>query len=683
MPNKILDLYHHLNKLLAKFEYFILIVLMVGLVTLSFSLAYKRYYNFEYGKFDLGNMSQVVWNISRGDFYQITDQFGSNMSRIGMSHFDPILLIFTPFYWIFAHPLVLVFFQHLLIASAVIPLYLLTKKLLQSELLSITVCLTYLLFPALGFTLVWTEFHGISFVAPLFLWLVWFLEKYNFKFVLNKKNIAIYFVLLILLLSGKEEISAIIGVYSIIIMSRNFKLGLITMLISFSWFITVFFFIIPAYSHVRRDSIDKYLNYIGENNPVPEDAQGDNFFYQRYSYLGEDYPEMLKNLVTRPNLVKSVVLTDEKTETFFYLFGPLAFVPLLNFNTYVSMPDFMITVLSEEEIFSISNHRITFIIFTTFLGYIYFLAFVAKKLPKVRYFVHLLVIVNFFLCIYFSLITRNPLTFPIFSKLPIGQYISDVYAQNNTTTPLAGDIVRNKTVDNTFECKQLVTNLVNSSKLEVYTGPDYLGAHTSLRKYNAVFPSAGWNADLIVADYYEDKTYDPLDNVDSWTINKKVLLKILVERDMKHVLSCDRMMVFSGNGNTDTVEYFESGSPDDVYQLQMKDKKIGIAIKILESPNSSNNFKVTYALQRMPGAYVRDKVTFWNFIDENGKTLEFIDYVPVSLTDKLPESKDDAYLLIKRDFEFVRDQLSDNVQVYYGMSNQIDGAAIYLGEWTL
>ncbi|MDQ5981697.1 MAG: hypothetical protein QG570_454, partial [Patescibacteria group bacterium] len=166
MPNKILNLYHYLNKLLAKFEYVILVVLMLGLVTVSFSLAYKRYHNFEYGKFDLGNMSQVVWNTSRGDFYQITDQFGSNMSRIGMSHFDPILLIFAPVYWIFAHPLVLVLFQHLLIASALIPLYLLTKKLLQSELLSLTVCLSFLLFPALGYTLVWTEFHGISFVAP-------------------------------------------------------------------------------------------------------------------------------------------------------------------------------------------------------------------------------------------------------------------------------------------------------------------------------------------------------------------------------------------------------------------------------------------------------------------------------------------------------------------------------------
>src|SRR3990167_2056307 len=90
-----------------------LIVLTTFIYSFAFSL--KRYNNYEYGKFDLGNMSQMVWNSSRGHFMEVTDQFGTNMPRWGMSHVDPILLIFVPVYWIYAHPMIMVFIQQIIV----------------------------------------------------------------------------------------------------------------------------------------------------------------------------------------------------------------------------------------------------------------------------------------------------------------------------------------------------------------------------------------------------------------------------------------------------------------------------------------------------------------------------------------------------------------------------------------
>lgn len=76
----------------------ILIIFSLLFFIYGYLLANKRYNNYEYGKFDLGNMSQMVWNSSRGNFMEITDQFGTNMPRWGMSHVDPLLLIFVPIF---------------------------------------------------------------------------------------------------------------------------------------------------------------------------------------------------------------------------------------------------------------------------------------------------------------------------------------------------------------------------------------------------------------------------------------------------------------------------------------------------------------------------------------------------------------------------------------------------------
>ena len=36
-------------------------------------IKYFRYANFEFGKFDLGNMTQMVWNTLNGKFMYLTD----------------------------------------------------------------------------------------------------------------------------------------------------------------------------------------------------------------------------------------------------------------------------------------------------------------------------------------------------------------------------------------------------------------------------------------------------------------------------------------------------------------------------------------------------------------------------------------------------------------------------------
>ncbi|MEM4655209.1 MAG: DUF2079 domain-containing protein, partial [Thermosphaera sp.] len=345
-------------------------VLFFAICASSFSFwsAYKKYLNFEYGKFDLGNMAQIAWNTSRGHFFEVTDQFGGNMSRLGMSHFDPILILVSPIFWISDNPMAIVLLQHLVLWSAVIPIYLVSMKRTNNKFVSLILVILYSLQPSLGYLLVWTEFHGITVAAAIFFWLFWYIEKIDYKPILKLHCIYLT-ILLLLTLMGKEEVGAMTALYGVYVFMKNKRLGSYIVLLSSIWFIISFFVLIPAYSGVRDQSINNFLTAINQQNPKPEDVAGDNFFYLRYSYLGSNYSEMLLNLVIKPYLYFDVLFTKDNLLTMLNVFGPLSFIAVIIPFWLIALPDYMISVLSVTPLFSITNHRISFIFSAAFISF--------------------------------------------------------------------------------------------------------------------------------------------------------------------------------------------------------------------------------------------------------------------------------------------------------------------------
>ena len=47
---------------------------------------------FETGRFDVGNLTQVVWSTANGRFLEMTDVHGEQISRLG-AHFDPLVAV--------------------------------------------------------------------------------------------------------------------------------------------------------------------------------------------------------------------------------------------------------------------------------------------------------------------------------------------------------------------------------------------------------------------------------------------------------------------------------------------------------------------------------------------------------------------------------------------------------------
>ena len=118
------NLFLKINSYLPKNKYmFILVLYMLVVFGSMVKINFFRYENFDMGKFDLGNMTQMSWYTLRGQFMYLTDYFGSNVPRWSMSHVDPILVVFIPLFFIFPHPLTLVFAQNLLFILASLFIY--------------------------------------------------------------------------------------------------------------------------------------------------------------------------------------------------------------------------------------------------------------------------------------------------------------------------------------------------------------------------------------------------------------------------------------------------------------------------------------------------------------------------------------------------------------------------------
>ena len=154
--------------------------LLLWAATASFAcgfaaLSVLRHEAFATGRFDLGNMTQAVWSTTQGRFLETTDLSGTQISRLG-AHFDPILAVFAPLWWLWPDPTLFLVTQAVAIALGAPAVFLLARKHLGSERAGLAFALAYLLYPALQWLVV-MEFHPVALATPLLLWGFWLLDE--------------------------------------------------------------------------------------------------------------------------------------------------------------------------------------------------------------------------------------------------------------------------------------------------------------------------------------------------------------------------------------------------------------------------------------------------------------------------------------------------------------------------
>jgi uncharacterized membrane protein len=289
-------------------------ILLCGFVFYFAFYVISRHAAFETAGYDLGVFSQPIWNTSRGRLMEMTAVPGAT-SRWAI-HFEPVLFLFVPIYAFWPSPVMLTVLQVLIVAAGAIPIFWTGRKLLANEWAGVMYAGVFLMYPALQAAVVF-DFHGVTLAATFLAFALWAL--------LRERYVA-FGVASLLAMSCKEDMPLLVlmmGLY-ILLIQRQWRVGIITVVVSITWFAVANFVIIPFYSPV-----------------------GDSIFVARYSSLGTSMEELILSFFTRPLSALAIALERQKLLYWILLTMPVAFTSFLDpLLLLLSLPSLAINTLS-------------------------------------------------------------------------------------------------------------------------------------------------------------------------------------------------------------------------------------------------------------------------------------------------------------------------------------------------
>ena len=244
-------------------------------------LTLLKHFRFGSCAFDLGIFNQAFYTtIFNGKLFYYTPELWMNPSGCFFAvHFSPILFLLLPIYAIYPKVESLLIAQSFLIASAAIPIYLLTEKHLGDKKAAVMMAIIYLLYvPIHGAN--WFDFHPQALIPLTILFTYYFFREKSWK---------LYFLMVILSLSIEEHLLYIIFLMAIYFFITELlaikrkrttektpkNVSLLTMIVCIAWFLIIRvvksqYPITPEFLDVYR-AVDAYrvLGFRGEITLLP------------------------------------------------------------------------------------------------------------------------------------------------------------------------------------------------------------------------------------------------------------------------------------------------------------------------------------------------------------------------------------------------------------------------------
>jgi uncharacterized membrane protein len=278
------------------------------------SLSILRHRAFNTGRYDLGNMVQTVWNTAHGDFLQMTSGDGRQISRLA-AHFDPILAVFAPLWWIWPSPEMLLVVQAMAVALGALPVFWLAQKHLRSERAALGFALVYLLYPATQW-LTLNEFHPVALACPFLLFAFWYLDE---------DRLVPFAVFAVLAMTTKEEIGFVVAGMGIwYALRRRWQPGAVIAGAGVLVSALAIAVVIPHYN-----------------------AGAESSFYGRYDAIGGSAGGIAKTAVTHPWRILEAAFHTNDVHYLLHLLLPLGFLFLLSPVTLIAvLPELALNQLS-------------------------------------------------------------------------------------------------------------------------------------------------------------------------------------------------------------------------------------------------------------------------------------------------------------------------------------------------
>jgi uncharacterized membrane protein len=285
--------------------------------TVAFAaLSIGRHRAFNTGRFDLGNMTQAIWNTAHGHFLEVTNLAGNQTSRLG-SHFDPILAALTPLWLVWPSPDMLMVVQAFAVALGALPVYWLACKHLGSGRAGVGFALAYLLYPATEW-LTLNEFHPVAFAAPLLLFAFWYLDE---------DRLIPFAVLSVIAICCKEEVGLVVAGFGAwyLIARRRRREGAAILAAGIAVTVLAVEVIVPHFSGSASS------------------------FYSRYSEVGGSPSGIVKTLFTQPGKVLGNAFARAHLDYLGHMLLPLGLLFLFSpWLLLAALPEAALNVLSKN-----------------------------------------------------------------------------------------------------------------------------------------------------------------------------------------------------------------------------------------------------------------------------------------------------------------------------------------------
>ena len=184
---------------------------------------------------DGGIFSQMFYNMKASGLPLTTVERDGLLSHFAV-HVSPIYYLLLPFYWLYPAPATLQVLQAAVLASAVIPLWLLGKHHNLKPGVRFLLCLLLLLYPSYAGGTSY-DIHENAFLTPLLLWLFYGIDR---------RNGIVAAVAAVLTLMVKEDAAVYVAVVALFLLLRSVlrqdeKWGLIAgaalLTLSVGWFL--------------------------------------------------------------------------------------------------------------------------------------------------------------------------------------------------------------------------------------------------------------------------------------------------------------------------------------------------------------------------------------------------------------------------------------------------------------
>jgi uncharacterized membrane protein len=294
----------------------------VGFAILFGTLGVLNHRGFGTWAYDMAIYDQAIWLVSRGGQTFMTvrglDVWGH--------HFNPLIYLFVPLYWLGAGPEVLYVVQNAVIGAGALPVYLIAKHRFGRPVVGLLFAAVFLAYTPVQFV-AWVNFHPEALAITPFLFAWWCAQTRRWRW---------FFVCLVLALFTREDVALAVVMLGVVLAvtkrrgptaRHDLKIAAATAALGAAWYLVATQLVIP---HFNDGSQAFYL---------------ENFFGD----YGGTFPGIARTILRHPDWVVRDAVQHDRIVFYKKLLWPLGWAPLASpLHLLMALPQMLASVIGGQ-----------------------------------------------------------------------------------------------------------------------------------------------------------------------------------------------------------------------------------------------------------------------------------------------------------------------------------------------